>query len=271
MGWSGGTYTQTDGTNSGTGICAAQAGDGDAVINASEMDALFEDHATAINQCLNKDGSNAATGDLDLGTSYHLTNVANGSASGDSGTWNKDVATLSLDGLTLECNFNDTTKTTVDLTSVSAGAGAVTTTGDQSVAGIKTFTGITELAHIKNNGPVTRAVANVTSSTTPTFDTTANSSHFISLAQNQTWTLTWPTAAADTQLGSYWVHDGYILARNTGTYTITLDATMLAALDDYSTEGAPAGTSGSISTLAYTYYYLNGTKYAHFAWVATTA
>ena len=67
MGWSGGTYTQTDGVYTGDGICQAQAGDGDDTIYATEMDALFEDHAAAINQCINKDGTNAFTGAADLG------------------------------------------------------------------------------------------------------------------------------------------------------------------------------------------------------------
>jgi hypothetical protein len=73
MPWNGsGTYEQkmalAPGPYTGNGVCVAMAGDGDAVIYATELDSLFEDHQDAINSCLAKNGENAATGNLDGGT-----------------------------------------------------------------------------------------------------------------------------------------------------------------------------------------------------------
>lgn len=271
MAWNGsGTYTQTDGTYSGTGICAAQAGDGDAVIRASEMDALLEDHATAINACLAKNGENAATGNIPMG-SNKLTGLANGSAATDSAAYGQTITALSFNsGTSVITATRSAGNLTVDLSAMAAGTGGVALTGDQTVAGIKTFSGITPFAHAKFNGPSTIKVNNISSSSTPTVDTTLGDYHYIAVNQNMTVNFTWPTAASDTQLGAYWAKRGVILMRWTGaSYTITLNATMLSNLDDYEQEGTHTTGSGEISALTYTYWYLNGTEYAQFAWVAT--
>ena len=75
MAWSGGTYTKG---NNGTGGWVGDASLGIG-IEAGRHDTQDNDFATGINQCLNKDGSNAATGDLNIG-GFKITNIANGSS-----------------------------------------------------------------------------------------------------------------------------------------------------------------------------------------------
>ena len=78
MVWSGGNYTKGNNATGGwTGDASLGIG-----IEAGRHDTQDNDFATGINQCLNKDGSNAATGNLNLG-SNKLTNVAVGTASTD--------------------------------------------------------------------------------------------------------------------------------------------------------------------------------------------
>lgn len=78
MAWSGGTYTKGNNSTGGwTGDAAAGIG-----IEAGRHDTQDNDFATGINQCLNKDGSNAATGNLNIGN-FKLTAVANGTARTD--------------------------------------------------------------------------------------------------------------------------------------------------------------------------------------------
>lgn len=72
MGWAGGTYTKGNNSTGGwTGDASLGIG-----IEASRHDTQDNDFATGINQCINKDGSNAATADLAMGGFKH-TNVAN--------------------------------------------------------------------------------------------------------------------------------------------------------------------------------------------------
>lgn len=75
MSWSGGTYTKGNNSTGGwTGDASLGIG-----IEAGRHDTQDNDFATGINQCLNKDGSNAATADLPMGGFKH-TNVANATA-----------------------------------------------------------------------------------------------------------------------------------------------------------------------------------------------
>lgn len=81
MGWSGGTYRKGNyGTNGWTGDASLGIG-----IEAGRHDTQDDDFANGINQCLNKDGSNAATGNLNIG-SNRVTNVATGTARTDAAT-----------------------------------------------------------------------------------------------------------------------------------------------------------------------------------------
>jgi len=81
MSWSGGTYTRGDGTRTGTTVFQQQSGAG-INIEASWLDAEANDMATAINNCLTKDGQNAATGNISMGTNK-LTNLGAATASTD--------------------------------------------------------------------------------------------------------------------------------------------------------------------------------------------
>lgn len=76
--WSGGTYTKGNAATGGwTGDASLGIG-----IEAGRHDTQDNDFATGINQCLNKDGSNAATGNLNIG-GFKVTNVAAGTARSD--------------------------------------------------------------------------------------------------------------------------------------------------------------------------------------------
>lgn len=75
MAWSGGSYTKG---NAATGGWAGDASLGIG-IEAGRHDTQDNDFATGINQCLNKDGSNSCTGDLNLG-GYKPVNLAAGTA-----------------------------------------------------------------------------------------------------------------------------------------------------------------------------------------------
>jgi hypothetical protein len=75
MGWSGGSYSKG---NAGTGGWAGDASAGIG-IEAGRHDTQDNDFATGINQCINKDGSNSATANLNLG-GFRFTNA--GTATG---------------------------------------------------------------------------------------------------------------------------------------------------------------------------------------------
>jgi len=76
--WSGGTYTKGNAATGGwTGDASLGIG-----IEAGRHDTQDNDFATGINQCLNKDGSNAATGNLNAG-GFRVTNAAASTARTD--------------------------------------------------------------------------------------------------------------------------------------------------------------------------------------------
>ncbi len=85
MAWSGGTFTRANPTwtsDAGIGIG----------IEAGRHDAQDNDFTTGINQCLNKDGSNSATGNLNLG-GYLPTNIGAGTAAAPAICAGNDVDT----------------------------------------------------------------------------------------------------------------------------------------------------------------------------------
>jgi len=78
MPWAAGTYTKgNNGTGGWTGDASLGIG-----IEAGRHDTQDNDFATGINQCLNKDGSNSATGNLNLG-GFKYTNAAAATARTD--------------------------------------------------------------------------------------------------------------------------------------------------------------------------------------------
>lgn len=71
MVWSGGNYTKGNNSTGGW-VGDASLGIG---IEAGRHDTQDNDFATGINQCLNKDGSNSATGNLNLGGTNRIVNL----------------------------------------------------------------------------------------------------------------------------------------------------------------------------------------------------
>lgn len=87
MPWSGGAFTRTNGVHTGATLWA-QDRDAGTKILAARHDTHDQDLATGINSTLEKSGSNAATGNLNIG-SNRLTAVADGTAKTDAATVNQ--------------------------------------------------------------------------------------------------------------------------------------------------------------------------------------
>lgn len=78
MAWSGGSYTKGNASTGGwTGDASLGIG-----IEAGRHDTQDDDFATGINQCVNKDGTNAMTGNFNVG-SNKIINLANGTGTTD--------------------------------------------------------------------------------------------------------------------------------------------------------------------------------------------
>jgi hypothetical protein len=87
MPWSGGAFTRTNGVHTGATLWV-QDRDAGTKILATRHDTHDQDLADGINSTLEKSGSNAATGNLDIG-SNRLTAVADGTAKTDAATVNQ--------------------------------------------------------------------------------------------------------------------------------------------------------------------------------------
>lgn len=87
MPWSGGSFTRANGNNGWTNDANLGIG-----IEAGLHDAQDNDFKDGINQCLNKDGSNSATGNLNLG-GYLPTNIGAGTAAAPAICAGNDVNT----------------------------------------------------------------------------------------------------------------------------------------------------------------------------------
>jgi hypothetical protein len=87
MPWSGGAFTRTNGVHTGSTLWV-QDRDAGTKILATRHDTHDQDLADGINATLEKSGSNAATGNLDIG-SNRLTLVADGTAKTDAATVNQ--------------------------------------------------------------------------------------------------------------------------------------------------------------------------------------
>ena len=81
MGWSGGTYTRSDGVFTGTSIWQSNRDAGTKIVE-DRHDTHDQDLATGINSCINKDGSNAMTGAMNMG-SQKISSLADGTAHTD--------------------------------------------------------------------------------------------------------------------------------------------------------------------------------------------
>ena len=87
MPWSGGAFTRTNGVHTGSTLWAQDREAGTKIL-ASRHDTHDQDLADGINSTLEKSGSNAATGNLNIG-SNRLTAVADGTAKTDAATVNQ--------------------------------------------------------------------------------------------------------------------------------------------------------------------------------------
>jgi len=264
MPWSGGNYTRAGAVHTGSTIWNDSATDGDATISSTEHDTHDEDLKDGINACVNKDGSNAFTGEADMGDNK-VTNMAEGAATGDAGRWDEDVASLSLDGTILEVNFEDGGKVTQELSGI-ASAGEVTIAGDQTITGKKTFTtNTTPITDLRILDTTYYAVNELTAGGTVAVDVTADSRFFLANDQAMTLNFTIPAAAADTDLGNDFCTQGVILMRNqSGHGAITLSVTA----DDTEEIGSRPTGATEIYSLVYQVWVLNGTtRYVQFTWV----
>lgn len=100
MPWTGGTYTKWNNATGGwTGDATAGTG-----IEAGRHDSQDNDFTTGITSCLNKDGSNAATGNLNLGN-FKLTNLGSGSATADAITYGQVSAGVDVNNTTTNVSW----------------------------------------------------------------------------------------------------------------------------------------------------------------------
>ena len=90
MPWSGGNYTKWNGSAGWTDDFNNNVG-----IEPGRHDTQDTDFQDGINQCLNKDGSNAATGNLDIGGNK-ITNMAVATTSGDAVTYGQAQAGINI-------------------------------------------------------------------------------------------------------------------------------------------------------------------------------
>lgn len=98
MPWSGGNYTKWNGAGGWAADAAANIG-----IEAGRHDTQDTDFQNGINNCLAKDGSNAATADLNLG-SFKITAMASGTSSSDAITLGQAQAGIDTQSTTLSVN-----------------------------------------------------------------------------------------------------------------------------------------------------------------------
>ena len=269
MGWSGGTYTRAGAVHTGSTVWADSAGDGDATISSTEHDTHDQDLADGINACVAKDGSNAWTGDQDAGSSYHITNLAAGSASGDSVRWDdaaKKTGGLTLSGTTLSLEYNDGTSSDLDIASVGS-AGEVTLTGAQTITGKKTFSANTILSGARFSGAHYSKLTVLTAAASVAVDITASNKYFLSNTRSMTLTWTVPTGS-DTDLGANYSVDGRIKMRNgTGHGAITLTAPV--GITDYEEIGSRPTAAGAVYELVWSYDVIGSDEYMTWTWVTS--
>lgn len=147
MPWTGGSYTKGNNSTGGwAGDAAAGIG-----IEAGRHDTQDNDFATGINQCLNKDGSNAATGNLNFG-GYLPTNIGAGTAAAPAICAGNDTNTgmysPSADAIGFANNGSDTLRIT------SSGLFGVGTTNPQDAIQVGTTTAISKTDSAGSNGTI---------------------------------------------------------------------------------------------------------------------
>lgn len=133
MPWSGPTFTRTNGTYSGASVWASDLAANIKIV-ASRHDTHDQDIATGINACLNKNGQNSPTANINWG-GFKITNLATGTVATDAirydqlyGAFQPIAAVLtSIDGAGIIANqgFYGTAPDNVDVYSLTAGGRAL--------------------------------------------------------------------------------------------------------------------------------------------------
>lgn len=117
MPWSGGNFSRTNGTYTGTEVWQdVTANVSPPIIESSEHDTHDQDLADGIDACINRDGSTAMTGDLDMGGN-DITNLGRASL--------KAFAVISA---------SETLSTNGEAVMIDASGGAVTVTVPGSIS-----------------------------------------------------------------------------------------------------------------------------------------
>lgn len=129
MPWTGGVYSKANNATGGW-VGDATAGIG---IEATRHDTQDNDFTTGITSCLNKDGSNAATGNLNLGN-FKLTNLGSGSASTDSVTFGQVTSGVNVINTTTSVSFTQCTNDTAGAAITLRKNRSATTVGNTIVA-----------------------------------------------------------------------------------------------------------------------------------------
>ena len=117
MSWSGGVYTRTNGVYSGAHVWQS---DFNALVKIvySRHDVHDQDLAQGINACLNKNGQNSPTTNINWG-GFKITNLAYGSADKDSATYGQTVTGVAVDPTSKVLTLSRTQgNLTVDLTPI---------------------------------------------------------------------------------------------------------------------------------------------------------
>lgn len=155
MAWVSGVFTRENPTYSGSDVWQQDAANGFSVISASRHDTHDQDLADGINACLAKDGSNAMTGDLNLGGNSVINGGA-GVVDGDYAILGQTITAVSATAGTITFTRNSTTDLTLSLIAATNGInltlGASTTIGGNGVqASSADLTAIAALAKTDGN------------------------------------------------------------------------------------------------------------------------
>lgn len=103
MAWSGSTFTRTNGTYSGATVWEQDYNAGQN-ISPLRVDIHDQDLATGINNCLNKNGANSPTANINWG-GYRITNLGNATTDTDAVAWGQTVKFITTEAELIAYNL----------------------------------------------------------------------------------------------------------------------------------------------------------------------